>query len=386
MRRSLPTLVLLMLVLSSVPARGEPTAGGFASNRVEFIRNVPLEAGTATGARLVGKYLYLTSWKSFSIYDVSDPLNPDLISFTPVGLQFENEDVSANGRILLFSESAPGDALHVWNVEDKTDPVEVATIPGAGDHTHTCILHCSYSYGADGSIVDLRDPANAKLIGNWHKKLGITGGTHDVDEFRNGFIVRSPYFAGPIQLIDVRRPRFPKIVARGKAHPVAAEPVPAASNVHATRWPNQGQDRFLMAEGGSNLYQQRCDASGRNFWVFDASEWEGGGKLRFVDEYLPGDGVPTEGKLPVSPLGCSPHWFDVHADFRSGGLVVSSYYDYGTRILWIRHDGTIKEAGWFLPYGGATFSAYWLTERIVYAIDAVRGIDILRFKKKKTSG
>lgn len=381
MRRALSFLAGVSLVTSMGPAAAEPTAGGFASENVRFIKNIPFEAGTATGARVVGRYLYLTSWKSISIYDVSDPVNPELLSVTPVGLAFENEDVSTDGHILLFSESAPGDVLHVWDVEDKADPEEIAQVPGAGDHTHTCILDCRYSYGADGSIIDLREPAEADLVGNWHKKLGIKGGTHDVDEFRNGFIVASPYFSGPIRLIDVRKPKRPEVVARGKPQKVSPEVVEAASNVHATAWPNRGADRFLMAEGGSNLYQQGCDRGGRNFWVFDASGWEGGGKLRFVDEYIPGSGTFTDGRLPVSPLGCSPHWFDVHPDFEDGGLVAVSYYDYGTRFLRVRRNGTIKEAGWFLPYGGVTFSAYWLTDRIAYAVDASRGIDILRLKK-----
>ena len=33
---------------------------------------------TATGANIRGDYLYLTSWKNISIYDISDPLNPQL--------------------------------------------------------------------------------------------------------------------------------------------------------------------------------------------------------------------------------------------------------------------------------------------------------------------
>ncbi|HEX2032399.1 MAG TPA: hypothetical protein VHL78_13560 [Actinomycetota bacterium] len=380
MKRVLSLLAGMALLLSAGPVGAEPTAGGFVSDNVEFVRNIPIEAGTATGARLVGKHLYLTSWKSISIYDVSDPVDPVLLSMTPVGLAFENEDVSTDGQVLLFSESAPGNALHVWDVSNKERPVKVAELPGAGDHTHTCILRCRWSYGADGSIVDLRDPPKARVVGDWHEKLGITGGTHDVDEFRNGFIVTSPYFSGPIQLVDVRRPMHPDVIVSGKPHPVAPEPVPAASNVHATKWPRGGRDRFLMAEGGSNLYQQTCSPEGRNFWLFDASRWRGGGPLRFLDEYFPGSGTFTDGKLPVSPLGCSPHWFDVHPEFRNGGLVAVSYYDYGTRILRITRRGAIEEAGWFLPYGGVTFSAYWLTEEIVYAVDAVRGIDILRFR------
>ncbi len=383
MMRLSVALATILTVIGGVPSAGAgPTQGGFASDNVRYERHVPFEAGTATGARLVGKHLFVTTWRSFSIYDVSDPLDPQLVSVTPVGVQFENEDVSSNGKILLFSEQSPGDVLHVWDVEDKSNPVEIAQVDGAGDHTHTCILSCAYSYGSDGSIIDLRRPTKAKQIGNWHELIGVKGGAHDVDEFRRGFIVTSPYRSGAIQLVDVRKPLRPEVVVSAIPHDVAAEPIPAASNVHSTRWPQQGRDRFLMAQGGSNLYQQRCDEDARNFWVFDASRWEDGGELRFLDEYAPGSGTVTDGKLPVSPLGCSPHWFEPHPDFRNGGLVTISYYDYGTRFLEIERNGKVSEVGWFVPYGGLTFSAYWLTDEIVYSIDASRGIDILAIEER----
>jgi hypothetical protein len=84
--------------------QGAVSPGGFTSKDVEYLKYVPFEIGTATGARIVGKHLYVTSWRSFSIYDVTDPQNPVLESTTPFGFQFENEDVATNGDILLFSE------------------------------------------------------------------------------------------------------------------------------------------------------------------------------------------------------------------------------------------------------------------------------------------
>jgi hypothetical protein len=33
-----------------------------------------------------------------------------------------------------------------------------------------------------------------------------------------------------------------------------------------------------------------------------------------------------------------------------------------------------------MPLGGSTIATYWITKRIVYAIDVNRGLDILRFK------
>ena len=49
-------------------------------------------------------------------------------------------------------------------------------------------------------------------------------------------------------------------------------------------------------------------------------------------------------------------------------------------------DGKIKEAGWFIPFAGSTSAAYWVPtdkeDKIVYAVDYTRGIDILRWTGK----
>ena len=68
-----------------------PSTGGFSSKNVEyegffFANDEPLgqpvpgnpEILSATGANIRGDYMYLTSWKNISNYDISDPLNTRL--------------------------------------------------------------------------------------------------------------------------------------------------------------------------------------------------------------------------------------------------------------------------------------------------------------------
>lgn len=368
-------LALGSLLLPGAAPAG-PTAGGYASDNVTYVGFVPFEIGTATGASRYEDFLVVTSWRSFSVYDISDPTSPTLLTTVPFGFKFENEDVATNGKIMLFSEEAPGDALHVWDVEDATNPVEIATVAGAGNHTATCIFRCAFSYGSDGALVDLRVPDKAELVGNWHEKLGIEHQVHDVDEFRPGFIVVSA-FNGPIMLVDVTRPMQPRLVVSAAPPELEAEAVAAGANVHSTRWPRLGRDRFLLGQGGSNASQVQCDDGTRNFWSFDASRWAEHGVLKLIDEYTPGSGSPSEGRYPVST--CSTHWFEPHPDFNDGGFVSTAYYDLGTRFLQITKEGEIEEVGWFLPYAGVTSSTYWITDNIVYAIDYARGFDILEF-------
>ena len=125
-----------------------------------------INVNTATGVTIQKNMMFLTSWKNISVYDISDPGNPQQLDIEPIGFRFENEQVQVtpDGRYLFFAESLPGNALHIWDVEDKTNIAEVATVEGAGDHTTSCILKCKYLYGSDGSIVDVRDPLKPKLL------------------------------------------------------------------------------------------------------------------------------------------------------------------------------------------------------------------------------
>ena len=372
---------LLAGLLSPASAAG-PTVGGFASDNIEYVGHVPFEAATSTGVTLAGKYMYLTSWKNISVYDISDPTNPQLLDIEHFGFWFENEDVavSPDGNILAFAESLPQNILHIWDVEDKSNIKEISTVPGAGDHTTSCILKCKYLMGSDGSMTDIRNPAVPKVIANagdkndWHKQIGMKDDGHDVTEFRNGFVLASTISEG-FQIIDVRNPAKPKLVAR------SPHPNPAWL-FHSGEWPRGGKDKFLLLQGEQN-FQPRCDPA--NDGPF--TTWtKAGNSFKLLDTFAVENGTYQDGKPAANALGCSAHWFESHKTFKNGGLVTVGYYEHGTRFLDVAKNGKITEAGYFLPYGGSTSAAYWVPtdkkKRIVYAVDYTRGIDIIRYNGK----
>lgn len=361
-------LALLLSVAGlSLPSQAGPTPGGFASDNIEWITHIPIDAVTATGAKLIGKYLYVTSWRNFSIYDVSDPESPQLLSTTPFGFKFENEDVSTNGEILLFSESLPGNTLFIWNVEDKSNPVEVSSLAGAGDHTMSCILDCRFAYGSDGTIVDLRDPENPKFIArrsepnSWHRQTGLLGDAHDVEEFKNGYVITSP-ISDALQLLDVRDPAHPKVLARGM------HPAPSQWLFHSGKWPREGKDNFIVMEG---------EGSDGPILTYDARGWKKDKTFELIDQYTVEAGMYVDGRS--RDANESSHWFDTHPDFRDGGLLVAGWYSQGMRLLKVQANGKLKEVGYFLPHAGSTFSSYWITDRVIYNVDLNRGIDVLRY-------
>ena len=364
--RSIAALLLACLSVGVLPAQADPTAGAVSPN-VEHIAHVPFDVGTATGLRIVGKHMYVTSWRHFSIYDISAPTTPELLSTTPFGFQYENEDVATNGEILLFSETAPLPRVHVWDVEDKTNPQEIATldiplknsVPG-GEHTVSCILGCSFAYGSQGSIIDLREPSRPKIVGDWVKLVGAKDRYHDVDEVKRGLIVTSPS-SSPFEVVDVRVPTKPKVLARGEA--------PDGSWIyHGSRWPRQGADAFLMMNG---------EGGGAPLQTFDARGWKKTGTFRRIDSYTMTGGNIADGRSPKGSE--SAHWFQESPTFHNGGYVASGWYAHGTRILEVDGSGKIEEVGYFLPYAGDTWAAYWADAETIYSVDLVRGIDILRF-------
>ena len=378
MKRIAVLAAVLTLSLGSTGAGAGPGTYGITSDNVEHVAFVPFEVGTATGAQVVGKYLYVTSWKSFSIYDISKPTEPKQLSQTPFGFKFENENVSTNGEIMLFAEQVPNDSLHIWDVEDKTNPQEIAVLQGAGSHTATCILDCRYSYGtydfvgpegtsSGATLVDLRDPAKPKEVGHWNAKLKADK-IHDVTEVAPGRILAA---SAPLMFVDARKdPLHPKALAYGTN---------LEKREHSVVWPRAGKDDFIMSSFETNG-TPRCEAGVGAFTVWDASHWKETKHFDILDEFYMTNGTFTDGRPAVSaPLGCSPHWFEEHPSFHNGGIVAVGFYDHGTRFLRVNGKGKVSEEGYFYPWRGSTSAAYWVTDEIVYSIDYERGFDILKY-------
>ena len=378
MRKLAGLLAAGALAMALLPgAQAGPGPNGTTSDNVEHVAFLPFNAGTATGANFFSKgkddYMVITSWRDFAIYNINDPIAPVEESRTPFGFAFENEDVSTNGSIMLFSESTPRNILHVWDIEDVTNPVEISQVPGAGDHTTSCILDCKWAYGDSGTITDLRNPAKPKLMKErWGDGMPPHGGNHDVTEVSNGLVLTS---TNPMLFLDARKdPVRPKFLAM-------AEQMPAF--VHSNLWPRNGKDNFALSTGETWTAPKQCDDTAAGFTSWDTRGWQKTKTLRQVDTWRAYKGTITDGGVVVSgPFGCSSHWFDTHPKWNNGGLVAAGWYNSGTRFLQVDSKGKIEQAGFFLPNGGGTSAAYWVNSEIVYAVDYQRGLDILRYTGK----
>ncbi|MGH2711393.1 MAG: LVIVD repeat-containing protein [Actinomycetota bacterium] len=374
---------LLVVLLPAVGNAGpDAVAHGITSANVEHIRFVPFEEYSATGARLVGKYLYLTSWRNMSIYDVSNPEDPQLVSYTPWALptttdttpdphRFENEDVATDGKILIFSETGATlvgggfNRYRVYDVTNKAAPVQIANVEGIGQHTMTCVAECKYTYGSGGNIVDLTNPADPKLVANWRTITGA-GNAHDVREVAPGLVAVS---SGQGQIFDTSDPVNPKIVSiagAGNAKPA-----------HSNTWPN-GTDKFLLGASETNLQPQCNGTTNGATTTWDMSTYLKG-TYDFIDVWRGDNGILFDGSPPANALGCSAHWLEASPAFHNGGVFAQGYYEHGSRFFYVNGAGKLRQVGYFVPFGGSTSAVHWITDRIVYAIDYTRGIDIIRW-------
>jgi hypothetical protein len=374
--------ITLPLVDTCLEPQTPPQGVIDVSPNVEHVGSVMGEAGALdAGGRLVGHYFYVTGSTHFSIYDVADPLHPKLASRVDFPCRFENEDVTGNDDLLVYSDFATSGDLYVYDVRDKRAPKLLSDTPGAGTHTMECLEDCRYLYGSyfrvgpkgpltGGEAVDLADPAHPKVLGDWTADDVLTSQkVHDVTEVRPGRVITA---SAPIEYLDTTAGRAkPKVLARSDT--------PADKRFHTAIWPRQGADRFMLAMFETNG-TPNCGAGSGDFTVFDASNAETSGTFKPLHSFYLSTGDFNDGNPPANGLGCSPHWFNVRPSWKDGGVVAMGAYDHGTKFLRVDGTGQIQEAGHFLPPGTNASGAYWITCDVVYVVDYTRGIDVLRFK------
>ena len=59
MKKLFALLAAGLMAASVAPAGAGPSAGGLSSDNVEYIDFVPFDFGTASGASIIGKYMYV---------------------------------------------------------------------------------------------------------------------------------------------------------------------------------------------------------------------------------------------------------------------------------------------------------------------------------------
>ncbi|HYH28556.1 MAG TPA: hypothetical protein VEA19_07270 [Actinomycetota bacterium] len=374
------TSITLLTAGGATPSAWAPGPAGWTSGPVRHLRTVPVETGGAVGATLHEGYLYVTSFRSISIYDVSVPTSPSLVSITPLP-QAINEGPATNGEILLTMQDLPSRLLRIFDVTNKAAPREIATFNPAPllDHIWACVLDCAFAYGSGGSILDLSNPAAPVRVGNW-RDVAPTRGVHGIGEVAPGLV-----FTGslPQYMLDARTdPAAPAVVA--SVDPPTTRFTgfrgvnsPAESPVSYVAWPRGTKARHALSTL-ETPFSGPCNESSGGLVVFDTHQHRKSGRFTVSDVYrITTNGLPSEGLAPENAIGCGALDLDPNPLWNETGLVAVGWAEHGVRLLRVSKKGTISEVGGFLGHGTEAFAPVWVTPTVLYSIDTSRGIDVL---------
>lgn len=352
-------LAVCCLAAPSAAQRPEQPSGAIT------LEGVFLAGGQIRGAALDGDSLYVATPVSLSVYDVSSPLSPVLLARRASSRWIHGELISTGGDLLLLNGGIVAQGLDVWNVEDKSNPVLAASIDGLADEHFSCLLECTWAYGSEGSIVDLRNPHEPVVAAvNWKVASGIgRRRVHRIDEYRPGFMATSPRQAEPVML-DVRRPLQPRVVATTRMSPFDS------INFLYTTWPRGGDDRFVLASTENGPCNDEFQAA---LVTFDTKGWprdrrfEAAGRFRY--------------KAVTEEERCLSYYMALHPGFHDGGLVALPNGQSGIRVVEASPDGKLHEADSFGLPTSNVWLAFWIDEEVFYALSETGEVYILRFER-----
>ncbi|HYH27862.1 MAG TPA: hypothetical protein VEA19_03680 [Actinomycetota bacterium] len=394
---------LLVSALSwglTAPASGldDPT-GVISSENVELLGTIPNPG--VIGARFRGDVMYVTSLTGLTTYDISEPAAPQLLGALPLP-HFENEDVDLGGNILLISNDAAESTgiLYVIDISNPAAPSLLSTFQMGGNpllggpgHTASCVLACSFAWVTDGGgirVIDLRNPAAPVTVGTFATPAGGGLITHDVQVDGDG-IAWVVGFGG----------------TAGYRLPAGYDGNGLGEMVAKTN--SAGNSRYLDTLGLD-------DGSTYNDFVHHNSHRRAGDDVVFVTEEdytrpgCRGAGSFETWSLPVDDLGnptgadmtpldkwetelladtaqpaavCSAHYFDIRSN-----VVAQGWYEQGMRLLDVSDPADIRQIGYYITPASAMWASYWAPTdakgRILYALDASHGIDVLEFDRPTT--
>ncbi len=414
-RLSLLSLILLVVLVPAAraelnPGEGVPLAplveldqlpadAAVTSDNLTYLGTIPFDS-PGVGARLVTvdgqQRLYVSGVPGLSIYDVTRPEQPALLGHLPLP-NWENEDVSvsADGDWTLVTEYTGTFYVHVIDTRNPRLPLLASSIPlGSAGHTSECLdRSCSWVYGSEGQIVDLRDKLNPVLLEQeWTDLLDLPDG-HAINIDSAGLATID---TTPLTLADLRNPLKPKVLAQapegeqdehGTAYqhnslrPLADSWRPRTTS--ADRRDRSLRPGELILGNGETNFTGTCNDGSGPFATWSARDWDRGRPLQVVDVFRPVSGDYTDGNPSLNALGCSGHWFSTRSIVGGGGdqIVAAAWYEHGTRLLRVdAQTGKISQLGFHQPVVGSASAVHWVGLRHLYVIDYARGIDVLRFE------
>nr|WP_243082170.1 hypothetical protein [Streptomyces sp. 891-h] len=400
------------------------------SANMTHLTNLPKGAlqGTNSDLAFQGKYAFAGNYDGFTVYDISNPRRPEVVS--QVLCPGSQNDVSVSGDLLFLStdssrsddscnstrapatEKSSWEGMKVFDISDKRNPEYVAAVETpCGSHTHTLVpdgrnvyVYVS-SYGPDASFPDCRPPHDgisivkvprskpqkAELVdfqvlfpdGGFpgdpdRPRASETTGCHDLTSYPKLRLVAGACMGDGI-LMDIRRPERPRVIDR----------VRDTENFafwHSATFSRNGRKVVFTDElGGGGA--PTCDAeTGDQKGADGIYDLKGKGDERklVLRSYfkIPRHQAETE--------NCVAHNGSL-VPAKGRDIMVQAWYQGGVSVWEFTDSSEPREIAYFergplstssLVTGGS-WSAYYYNGHI-YSNDIVKGFDVLRIDDRRT--
>jgi len=177
---------------------------------------------------VINGYLQITGNSMFSLYDISDPTDPQLLSSrqspdycTACG-EAEGHEVSfAKYGDVLLTVTIQGKGVDLWDVTEATNPVLLDTVYidgiNYGDFTDAVwgVAWQGNHIFVGGTntgihVIDATDPTNAELVGGLSNLGGVSAGP--VFPVGNVLVVTTPKENAGIATLDISNPENPVLL------------------------------------------------------------------------------------------------------------------------------------------------------------------------------
>jgi len=269
-------------------------------------------------------------------YDVSDPLNPRPVYRTDPALK--NTGVAQPGVIPPSANPLPGGVV--------TEPITgIPLVGGSGDTALDFIHHDSIRFDKPSKPKGGKKSAPAATDGDPTTIVKLDGA--------------------------------PRALAKSRPAASAAATKPSSS----TKTYPAGGKGDIVGIVEEDYVRPTCEGAG------SFQTWKIGddGILRLKDMWATEVQSLSSGSGFSPAAGvCSAHYFD-----QRDGLVAQGWYEEGTRFLDVSDPNNIKQVGYWIPAKGETWSAIFApndpTGQTVYALDVVRGIEVLHIDRSGLS-
>ena len=301
-------------------------------------------AQDGVGGRVVGKFFYANDQNKIMIFDLKDPLAPEMVG-VPCRCRRSGATSVRTSTRTARSWSCPntvsglvdGQPQHSdempstsWTSRTKrtrrSSPRSTTAPPTRQTACSTVSGHGDLTERSSTSAIR---PKPKLMKQEWGDGMPTNGGGRDLEGSAPGLVLTATQ---PGMLLDVRKdPSKPKILAVGSTSMAASSTADDGSSRN---------DKFLLMGGETN---HRSAEAPRSFMTWDARS--GRRPTASDDRRVPPEERHLHRRQPGrAPVGCSSHWIEPEPSFNNGGIVAGAFFDTGRSSWMFEHERSKRPA------------------------------------------